>query len=95
MIKGLQKATAPPHPALPRESRARATLYDDLSPSQRRLCTMCKNCYMDQTAQLRMEISRLRGQVDAYHKALNKMGRETGWAQKKIRNLLQGMKNDD
>ena len=63
-------------------------LYDELTPSQTRQCTRCRNGYIDQIADLKAEVQRLENNVRVYHEALNKMGRETGWAKRKIDSLL-------
>lgn len=63
-------------------------LYDELTPAQKRQCTKCKNKYIDRIADLKAEVKRLENKVRVYHEALNKMGRETGWAKRKIDSLL-------
>lgn len=63
-------------------------LYDELTPAQKRQCTKCKNKYIDQIADLKAEVKRLKNKVRVYHEALNTMGRETGWAKRKIDGLL-------
>lgn len=68
-------------------------LYDELTPSQKRQCTRCRNVYIDQIADLKSEVQRLENNVRVYHEALNKMGRETGWAKRKIDSLLGKEKN--
>lgn len=69
-------------------------LYDELTPSQKRQCTRCRNGYIDQIADLKAEVQRLENNVRVYHEALNKMGRETGWAKRKIDSLLGKAKED-
>ena len=63
-------------------------LYDELTPSQKRQCTRCRNGYIDQIADLKAKVQRLENKVRVYHEALNKMGRETGWAKRKIDALI-------
>lgn len=63
-------------------------LYDELNPAQKRQCTRCRNVYIDQIADLKAEVQRLENNVRVYHEVLNKMGRETGWAKRKIDSLL-------
>ena len=55
----------------------------------------CKNRYIDQIAELKAEVKRLENKVRVYHEALNKMGRETGWAKRKIDSLLGKAKEDN
>lgn len=69
-------------------------LYDELNPAQKRQCTKCRNGYTDQIADLKAEVKRLENKVRVYHEALNTMGRETGWAKKKIDGLLGKTKED-
>lgn len=63
-------------------------LYDELNPAQKRQCTRCRNGYLDQIEELKAEVKRLENKVRVYHEALNKMGRETGWAKRKIDGLI-------
>ena len=63
-------------------------LYDELTPSQKRQCTRCRNGYLDQIAELKAEVKRLENKVRVYHEALNKMRRETGWVKWKIDALI-------
>lgn len=70
-------------------------LYDELTPSQKRQCTRCRNGYIDQIADLKAEVRRLENKVRVYHEALNTMGRETGWAKRKIDGPLGKAKEDN
>lgn len=70
-------------------------LYDELTPAQKRQCARCRNGYIDQITELKTEIKRLENNVRVYHEALNKMGRETGWAKRKIDSLLGKAKEDN
>lgn len=51
--------------------------------------------YIDQIADLKAEVQRLENKVRVYHEALNTMGRETGWAKRKIDGLLGKAKEDN
>lgn len=70
-------------------------LYDELNPAQKRQCTKCRNGYTDQIADLKEEVKRLENKVRVCHEALNKMGRETGWAKWKIDALIGKPKEGD
>ena len=70
-------------------------LYDELTPAQKRQCTKCTNKYIDRIADLKAEVKRLENKVRVYHEALNKMGRETGWAKRKIDSLLVKAKENN
>lgn len=41
-------------------------LYDELTPSQKRQCTRCRNGYIDQIADLKAEVQRLENNVRVY-----------------------------
>lgn len=69
-------------------------LYDELTPAQKRQCTKCRNGYLDRIDGLKAEVKRLENKVRVYHEALNKMGRETGWAKRKIDGLLGKVKEE-
>lgn len=67
----------------------------NLNRPKKRQCTKCRNGYTDQIADLKEEVKRLENKVRVYHEALNTMGRETGWAKRKIDSLLGKAKEDD